>query len=229
MLTMAPRPAVLIMAGIACLETRNIVSTLTCITRRQASGSSSTTLPRLPMPTLLSRKSRRPKRSRAAATMLRHWALSVRSAWWATAVPPSAVIMATVRSARARSRSTTSTRVPARASRIAAARPLPMPSPAAPPPAMMATLPASPASSLGLGCAELMASPGTSSCRGDEAAAIRANPARLDSSRNVWAWKRTFMQGGCPVAPAEDGPGKRRKKPTSFGRFWGFGRKRTQA
>ena len=83
------------------------------------------------------------------STMAWHCASSVRSAWCATAVPPSAAIMATVRSASAGSRSTTSTRVPARASRMAAARPLPMPSPAAPPPAMMATLPARPAIVLG--------------------------------------------------------------------------------
>ena len=40
---MAPRFAVLIMAGIACLAARNIGSTLTCMTRRQFSGVSSTT------------------------------------------------------------------------------------------------------------------------------------------------------------------------------------------
>jgi hypothetical protein len=35
---MAPRPAVLIMAGMACFDVRNIVSTLTCIRRRQLFG-----------------------------------------------------------------------------------------------------------------------------------------------------------------------------------------------
>src|SRR3990167_32452 len=64
-------------------------------------------------------------------------------------MPPSALIISTVRSASFRSRSATSTLAPARASRIAAARPLPMPSPAAPPPEMIATLPARPASSSG--------------------------------------------------------------------------------
>ena len=68
MLTIAPPLAVLIIAGIACFESRNIVSTLTCMTRRYCSGFSSTTLPRLPMPTLLSRKSSRPQRSTAAST-----------------------------------------------------------------------------------------------------------------------------------------------------------------
>ena len=63
---MAPRSAVLIIAGMAYFAARNIGSTLTCMTRRQVSGVSSTTVPRLPMPTLLSRKSRRPKRSSAA-------------------------------------------------------------------------------------------------------------------------------------------------------------------
>ena len=68
---------------------------------------------------------------------------------WAAAVPPSAAIISTVRSASLRSRSATSTFAPARASRIAAARPLPMPSPTAPPPLISATLPARPASSSG--------------------------------------------------------------------------------
>ena len=134
MLTIEPPLAVLIMAGIACLESRNIVSTLTCITRRYSSGFSSTTLPRLPMPTLLSRKSSRPQRSTAASTSRLHSASLVTSPACAAAVPPSALIISTVRSASFRSRSATSTLVPARASRIAAARPLPMPSPAAPPP-----------------------------------------------------------------------------------------------
>jgi len=77
---MAPRFAVLTMAGIAYLAARNIGSTLTCMTCRQFSGVSSTTEPRLPMPTLLSRKSSRPKRSSAAVTMSRACAGSVRSA-----------------------------------------------------------------------------------------------------------------------------------------------------
>ena len=54
MFTIAPPPASII-AGIACLLARNTLSTLTRITRSQLSGSSSSTLPRLPMPTLLSR------------------------------------------------------------------------------------------------------------------------------------------------------------------------------
>ena len=148
-LTMAPRPAVFRMAGMAWREARNIVSTFTCITRRQVSGSSSTTVARLPMPTLLSRKSSRPKRSTAAATMSRHPVSSVTSASCAAAVPPSAAIIATVRSASASARSTTRTLVPARASSMAAARPLPMPSSAAPPPVTMATRPSSPRSSSG--------------------------------------------------------------------------------
>ena len=60
MFTMAPPLAVRIISGITALEARNMVSTLTCITRRQVSGFSSTTLPLLPIPTLLTRKSRRP-------------------------------------------------------------------------------------------------------------------------------------------------------------------------
>src|ERR1700716_1673398 len=70
MLTIEPPLAVLIMAGRACFESRNMVSTLTCITRRYSSGFSSTTLPRLPMPTLLSRKSSRPQRATAAHAAL---------------------------------------------------------------------------------------------------------------------------------------------------------------
>ena len=85
MLTIAPPLAVLIMAGMACLESRNIVSTLTCMTRRYSSGFSSTTLPRLPMPTLLSRKSRRPQRSTAASTSRLHSASLVMSPAWAAA------------------------------------------------------------------------------------------------------------------------------------------------
>ena len=147
MLTIAPPFAVLIIAGIACLESRNIVSTLICMTRRYSSGFSSTTLPRLPMPTLLSRKSRRPQRSTAASTSRLQSASLVASQASATAVPPSALIISTVRCASFLSRSETTTLVPARASRIAAARPLPMPSPTAPPPETMATLPARPVSS----------------------------------------------------------------------------------
>ena len=56
-----------------------MVSTLTCITRRYSSGFSSTTLPRLPMPTLLSRKSSRPQRSTAASTSRLHSASLVTS------------------------------------------------------------------------------------------------------------------------------------------------------
>src|SRR5258708_426628 len=146
---MAPPLAVLIMAGIACLESRNMLSTLICITRRYCSCFSSTTLPRLPMPTLLSRKSSRPQRSAAASTIRWQSASLVTSQAMAAAVPPSARIISTVRSASLRSRSATSTLVPARASRIAAARPLPMPSPAAPPPLTMATLSVKPESSSG--------------------------------------------------------------------------------
>src|SRR5450631_2938621 len=72
MLTIAPRFAVLIMAGMAYFDSRNMLSTLTCITRRYCSGFSSTTLPRLPMPTLLSRKSSRPQRSTADSTSRLH-------------------------------------------------------------------------------------------------------------------------------------------------------------
>src|SRR5712691_8832042 len=145
-LTMAP-PPVRRMAGIACLDARNIVSTFTCMTRRQLSSLSSTTEPRLPMPTLLSRRSRRPKRSRAASTMAAQSRVRVRSASTAMASPGSPAMIFTVCSASASSRSTTTTRAPALASRMAAARPLPMPSPAAPPPVTIATLPASPQSS----------------------------------------------------------------------------------
>src|SRR5262245_43798214 len=149
MLTIEPPLAVLIIAGMACLESRNIVSTLTCMTRRNSSGFSSTTLPRLPMPTLLSRKSSRPQRSTAASTRRLHSASLVTSPAWETAVPPSPLIISTVRSASFWLRSATTTLVPARASRIAAARPLPMPSAAAPPPDTIATLPVKPASSSG--------------------------------------------------------------------------------
>src|SRR6266571_3434938 len=145
-LTIAPPPTRRI-AGIACLAVRNIESTLTRISRRQLSSDSSSTEPRLPMPTLLSRKSRRPNRSTAVATIIAQSAARVTSASSAIAVPPDASIISTVRLARARSRSTTTTRAPARARRIAAARPLPIPSPAAPPPVTTATLESSPQAS----------------------------------------------------------------------------------
>src|SRR5215468_3903826 len=147
MLTIAPPLAVLIMAGIANFESRNILSTLTCITRRYCSASSSTTLPRLPIPTLLSRKSSRPQRSTAASTNALQSASLVTSPTCAAATPPSAAIISTVRPADLRSRSPTNTLAPARASSIAAARPLPIPSSAAPPPLMSATLPVKPESS----------------------------------------------------------------------------------
>src|SRR5947207_5134183 len=59
---MAPPPAVSFMAGMACREAMNMLSTLTCMTRRQSCGAISTTLPRPPIPTLLSRQSSRPNR-----------------------------------------------------------------------------------------------------------------------------------------------------------------------
>src|SRR6516162_5101413 len=141
---MAPPLAVSFIAGMAWREARNMLSTLTCMTRRQFSGAMSTTLPRPPIPTLFSRQSSRPNRSIAAATMARACPSSVTSATKTAAVPPSDAIIASVRSARSRSTSTTSTRAPARASRIAAARPLPMPSSTAPPPVTIATLPSRP-------------------------------------------------------------------------------------
>jgi hypothetical protein len=58
-LTMAP-PPLSIIAGIAKRETRNMLSTLTCMIRRQSSTRVSTTFPRPPIPTLLSRRSSRP-------------------------------------------------------------------------------------------------------------------------------------------------------------------------
>src|SRR2546427_1465220 len=142
-LTMAPAPARR-MAGIACLAARNMLSTLTVISRRQLSSLSSRIEPRLAMPTLLWRRSRRPKRSGVASTIAAQSAARVTSAERASASPPTAAIISTVRLARLASRSTTTTRVPARARRIAAARPLPIPSPAAPPPVTMATFPVNP-------------------------------------------------------------------------------------
>ena len=53
-LTIAP-PPVRRIAGIACFAARNMLSTLTVMRRRQLSSVSSTTEPRLPIPTLLSR------------------------------------------------------------------------------------------------------------------------------------------------------------------------------
>src|SRR5438445_7928908 len=143
---MAPPPP-RIMAGMAGLAARNMVSTLTCMTRRQFSWVSSRTDPRLPIPTLLSRKSSRPNRSRAVWTIPAQSSARVTSAWSARPSPPWSLIMRAVCSASSISRSTTMTRAPARARRMAAARPLPMPVRAAPAPVTMATFPLSPQSS----------------------------------------------------------------------------------
>ena len=72
MVTMAPPSPLCIIAGMACLQARNMVSTFTCITRAQFSSLSSTTVPLLPMPTLLSRQSSRPQRAIASATIAAH-------------------------------------------------------------------------------------------------------------------------------------------------------------
>jgi len=90
MLTIEPPLAVLIMAGIACFESRNMVSTLTCITRRYSSGFWSTTLPRLPMPDIVVEEVSLPQRSTAASTNCLHSVSLVTSPACAAAVPPSA-------------------------------------------------------------------------------------------------------------------------------------------
>ena len=107
----------------------------------------STTEPRPPIPTLLSSTSRLLKLRSACATIAAHAALSVTSYEAASAVPPSARIIATVRSANETSRSTTNTPAPARANKIHAALPLPIPSPADPPPVTIAPLPRKPQTS----------------------------------------------------------------------------------
>src|ERR1017187_6973500 len=95
MLTIDPPPAVRIIAGMVCLQARNMVSTLTCITRAQFSSVSSTTVPLLPMPTLLSRQSSRPQRDTACSTMAAHCSDVVTSYEAAAALPPSLVIIST--------------------------------------------------------------------------------------------------------------------------------------
>src|SRR5260370_23618855 len=152
---MAPPPAVSIIAGITWRDTRNMLSTLTRMMRRQSSTAVSMTLPRPPIPTLLSSRSSRPNCPTAASTRARHCRSSATSATKAAALPPSCSIIETVCSAASRRISTTSTQAPARASRIAAARPLPIPSSGAPPPVTIATLPARPRSS-GRECGSLM-------------------------------------------------------------------------
>ena len=72
MLTMAPPSPLPTIAGTAYFEARKTLSTLTRMTASQASRPSSTTLPLLLTPTLLSRMSSLPNRSSAAATMPRH-------------------------------------------------------------------------------------------------------------------------------------------------------------
>src|ERR1700736_2244144 len=68
---MAPPPAVCLIAGMAWRDAMNMLSTLTCMTRRQSCGAASTTLPRPLIPTLLSRQSSRPNWVSAASTIAR--------------------------------------------------------------------------------------------------------------------------------------------------------------
>ena len=78
--------AVLIIAGMAREDHLGyIVSTLICMTRRYSSGFSSTTLPRLPMPTLLSSGG---KSSRWRSTAAFRSSVARAAAAWQTAVPP---------------------------------------------------------------------------------------------------------------------------------------------
>src|SRR5690242_2148642 len=135
--------------------------------------------------------------------MLAHCASSVTSTERAEALPPSAVIMSTVRLARPSSRSTTRTLVPLRASRMHAARPLPMPSPAAPPPVTIAARPASPRSSSGRVVAALMGMPFVS--RSGEARAGHVHADGLDAAVALVGHRRPAAGAGADVEGAAVG------------------------
>jgi len=142
MFTIAP-PPLRRMAGMACLLASIMPVTLTRMTCSQSASSTSTTVPRPPIPTLLSRMSSRPHRRTASSTMAPALSARVTSASNTAASPPPCSIMVSVASAAARLTSTRRTLAPSRANRTAAARPLPMPAARDPAPVTIATFPSS--------------------------------------------------------------------------------------
>src|SRR4051794_8782343 len=134
------------MTASACLIVIHVDLRLTVMIRSHAASSARCAgpSPPPPMPTLLTRMSSRGQRAFAAAITAAQSSLRDTSARSAAAWPPSALIIATVSSARSSSRSTQRTSAPSRANRIAIARPLPIVSPGVcPAPTTMAVLSAS--------------------------------------------------------------------------------------
>ena len=151
-LTMRPQPAASI-GGTAARAIRNGPTILVSITMRQTSGAASQNRVGSVMncsltyfmrrPALLTRTSRRPKRSSAAATIRSQSSSLVTSATRGTTRPFGTASAAT-RSTSSRSRAAVAMTVaPARASPWVIARPNPLP-----PPVTMATRPSSDGSSL---------------------------------------------------------------------------------
>ena len=132
-LTMEPPPDSAI-TGMACLQPRNTPSLLTALILRQLAMSVSTMVPRAIMPALLTRISRRPKRSTVAAITAFQLSSSVTSRRMNTAASPMAAATAWPSFSL---RSATTTLAPSRASNIASALPMPLAAPV-----MIATLPA---------------------------------------------------------------------------------------
>ena len=114
MLTIAPRPCASI-RGSTHLQVRNMLLTLTVITRSHMASLVSTGPPWEVMPTLLCSTSTRPQASSAAATACCTSGSSVTSAATASASPPSARIASQVAWAASRRWSTATTRAPLRA------------------------------------------------------------------------------------------------------------------
>src|SRR3954454_3865681 len=119
---------------------RNALFRFTAITRSHCSSGNSTTPPTSAMPTLLSRRSMRPKSAMHAFTIASTSLLFVTSARNGSASPPSPEMMFAVSSAAERFMSTQKTLAPSRAQATALAFPLPQPGPLEPAPTINATL-----------------------------------------------------------------------------------------
>src|SRR6478672_12522180 len=123
-----------------CFMVRNALFRFTAMTRSHCSSGNSTTPPTSAMPTLLSRRSMRPKSAMHAFTIASTSLLFVTSARNGSARPPSPEMMFAVSSAAERLTSTQNTFAPSRAQATAVALPLPQPGPIEPAPTINATL-----------------------------------------------------------------------------------------
>ena len=123
MLTMLPPSD---MAGMACLEQRKTLFRLTAMISSQSGPAMVTTVPRLPRPALLTRMSRRPKRSVAASTIALTSASSLALTRTGIAAAPRAAAIAP---AAAPFTSATTTFAPSRTKAAAVAAPISAPAP----------------------------------------------------------------------------------------------------